>query len=90
MVVAFELIRLLAMAMSSLSVVLLAIFGALLVLKWLLKNVNWWLYEYPLGEKQYFLPPGDLGWPFIGNMWSFLRAFKSNDPDSFMFSYFSR
>ncbi|XP_045802124.1 ent-kaurenoic acid oxidase 1-like [Trifolium pratense] len=67
-----------------------AIIGALLVLRALLKNVNWLLYEAKLGRKQYTLPPGDMGWPLIGNMWSFLRAFKSNDPDSFMASFVKR
>ncbi|KAL4600295.1 hypothetical protein ACB092_11G188500 [Castanea dentata] len=70
--------------------VLLCIFGVLVVLKWVVKNANWWLYETQLGEKQYSLPPGDLGWPFIGNMWSFLSAFKSKDPDSFISSFVSR
>ncbi|XP_040995111.1 ent-kaurenoic acid oxidase 1-like [Juglans microcarpa x Juglans regia] len=58
--------------------------------KWVLKNVNKWLHETQLGEKQYSLPPGDLGWPFLGNMPSFLRSFKSNHPESFISSYVSR
>ncbi|KAF3447584.1 hypothetical protein FNV43_RR12771 [Rhamnella rubrinervis] len=70
--------------------VIMSIFGGLVLVKWVLKNVNWWVYETKLGEKQYSLPPGDLGWPYIGNMWSFLRAFKSTDPDSFMSSFVSR
>ena len=78
------------MEMGSMWVAFVAIGGALLVLRSLLKNVNWWLYESKLGVKQYSLPPGDMGWPFIGNMWSFLRAFKSGDPDSFMSSFVSR
>ncbi|TKY72430.1 Ent-kaurenoic acid oxidase 2 [Spatholobus suberectus] len=68
---------------------LLYVAGALLVLRFLLRNVNWLLYEYKLGGKQYFLPPGDMGWPLIGNMWSFLSAFKTNNPDSFMDSFYS-
>ncbi|KAJ7961834.1 Cytochrome P450 family ent-kaurenoic acid oxidase [Quillaja saponaria] len=69
---------------------IVGVFVAVLILKSLLKNANRWVYEAKLGEKQYSLPPGDLGWPFIGNMWSFLRAFKSGDPDSFINSFVSR
>ncbi|CAK8531469.1 unnamed protein product [Lathyrus sativus] len=76
--------------MGSMWVVLVAIGAALFVLRSILKNVNWWLYESKLGVKQYSLPPGDMGWPFIGNMWSFLRAFKSKDPDSFISSIVAR
>ncbi|CAA2988497.1 ent-kaurenoic acid oxidase 1 [Olea europaea subsp. europaea] len=62
--------------------------GLLGILLWVLKNVNGWYYERNLGEKmRKKLPPGDLGWPFLGNMWFFLRAFKSSNPDSFV-SYF--
>lgn len=78
------------MESGSIWVVLAVIFGGLGVGKWILKKVNWWLYEAQLGEKQYSLPPGDLGWPFIGNMWSFLRAFKSSDPDSFMRTFINK
>jgi ent-kaurenoic acid hydroxylase len=77
-------------AMGSIWIIFIAIVGALLVLRALLKNVNWLLYEAKLGVKQYSLPPGDMGWPLIGNMWSFLKAFKSNDPDSFMASFVKR
>ncbi|OIW18962.1 hypothetical protein TanjilG_09156 [Lupinus angustifolius] len=70
--------------------VLMTISVVLMVLRYVLKNANWWLYESHLGMKQYSLPPGDLGWPFIGNMWSFLKAFKTNDPESFISSYVSR
>ncbi|KAL5560689.1 hypothetical protein UlMin_036900 [Ulmus minor] len=67
-----------------------AVLGGLVFLKWVLKNGNWWVYETKLGDKQKYLPPGDLGFPFIGNMWSFLRAFKSQNPDSFISSLVSR
>ncbi|KAJ4825847.1 Ent-kaurenoic acid oxidase 1 [Turnera subulata] len=69
-------------------VVVLGVVG--LVIIWIVKRVNWWIYEAGLGEMQYSLPPGNLGLPFIGNMWSFLSAFKSHDPDSFLRSYVSR
>lgn len=70
--------------------VVLSIVGGAVGARWILKSVNWWVYETKLGEKQYYLPPGDLGWPYIGNMWAFLRAFKSKDPDSFISSFLSR
>lgn len=78
------------MELGSIWNVLFIIFGGLVALIWLLKKVNWWLHETKLGVKQYSLPPGDLGWPFIGNMWSFLHAFKSNDPDSFISNFVTR
>ncbi|XP_022738013.1 beta-amyrin 11-oxidase-like [Durio zibethinus] len=49
-----------------------------------LRKINEWYYVSRLGKKQNPLPPGDMGWPFIGNMWSFLTAFKSQYPDSFI------
>ncbi|KAK4270539.1 hypothetical protein QN277_023562 [Acacia crassicarpa] len=64
-----------------------AIFGALMVLRWLLKNMNWWIHERPIGDKQYLLPPGHMGLPIIGNMWSFLLACKFSRPDTFVDSF---
>ncbi|KAL2341596.1 hypothetical protein Fmac_009536 [Flemingia macrophylla] len=69
---------------------LLYVAGGLIVLRFFLRNVNWLLYEYRLGGKQYFLPPGDMGWPLIGNMWSFLSAFKSNNPETFIESFYNK
>ncbi|CAI9770398.1 unnamed protein product [Fraxinus pennsylvanica] len=63
-------------------------FCGLLGVIYVLRSVNWWYYERKLDENvKYKLPPGDFGWPFIGNMWSFLRAFKTSNPESFI-SYF--
>ncbi|KAL1546559.1 Ent-kaurenoic acid oxidase 2 [Salvia divinorum] len=61
-----------------------------LIVKWVLRSVNGWYYERELGERRYELPPGDLGWPFIGNMWSFLRAFKCSRPESFISNFADR
>lgn len=49
-----------------------------------LRKINEWYFVSMLGKKQKPLPPGDMGWPFVGNMFSFLKAFNSQDPDSFI------
>ncbi|KAK4379546.1 hypothetical protein RND71_001408 [Anisodus tanguticus] len=72
---------------------MVTILFVILGLKWVFSSVNVWYYEkIKLSDKKMrlSLPPGDLGWPFIGTMWSFLRAFKSSNPDSFISSFVSR
>ncbi|XVF51938.1 hypothetical protein PTKIN_Ptkin04bG0224200 [Pterospermum kingtungense] len=64
--------------------ILALVMGACVFLFGFLKKINEWYYALPLGKKKNSLPPGDMGWPFIGNMISFLRAFTSQDPDSFI------
>eukprot|EP00252_Welwitschia_mirabilis_P025591 TRINITY_DN806_c0_g1_i1.p1 TRINITY_DN806_c0_g1~~TRINITY_DN806_c0_g1_i1.p1 ORF type:complete len:405 (+),score=58.17 TRINITY_DN806_c0_g1_i1:38-1252(+) len=54
------------------------------------KRLNSWWYKPLISEGKPPLPPGDLGWPFIGNMLTFLRAFKSGNPDDFILSFVSR
>ncbi|KAL0464315.1 UNVERIFIED_CONTAM: Ent-kaurenoic acid oxidase 1 [Sesamum latifolium] len=75
--------------MMGLGVLMGCVIGVLIV-RWVLRRVNCWYYEMKLGEKRYELPPGDLGWPFIGVMPSFLRAFKSSDPESFISTFVNR
>jgi ent-kaurenoic acid monooxygenase len=31
-----------------------------------------------------------MGWPLVGGMWAFLRAFKSGKPDAFIASFVRR
>ncbi|XP_072993167.1 ent-kaurenoic acid oxidase-like [Typha latifolia] len=65
--------------------------AAVVVFAALARWVQEWVQEWGLGRKRRSrLPPGSMGWPFIGNMWPFLRAFKSNDPDSFVNSFIKR
>eukprot|EP01018_Ginkgo_biloba_P033197 Gb_05500 [translate_table: standard] len=54
-----------------------------------LKKFNGWRYECGLSSKKP-LPPGDMGWPLLGNMLSFLIAFKFNRPNSFVSAFVSR
>ncbi|KAK8623614.1 hypothetical protein V6N13_064981 [Hibiscus sabdariffa] len=64
--------------------ILAAVVGAYVFLSGFPKKINEWYYVLRLGKKKHSsLPPGDMGWPFIGNMISFVRAFRSQDPDSF-------
>uniref|UniRef100_A0A5B6YW95 Uncharacterized protein n=1 Tax=Davidia involucrata TaxID=16924 RepID=A0A5B6YW95_DAVIN len=67
-----------------------ALLGGSFALFGLLKRANEWLYVSTLGDKKHSLPPGDMGWPLIGTMWSFFKAFKYGDPDSFISSFVTR
>ncbi|KAM3308607.1 hypothetical protein P3S67_010351 [Capsicum chacoense] len=55
-----------------------------------LKNANEWFCVKKLDKSQCILPPGDLGWPYIGNMLSFIRSYKYGDPESFISSFTTR
>ncbi|KAE8735982.1 putative Anthranilate N-benzoyltransferase protein [Hibiscus syriacus] len=71
--------------LDSVWLILAAVVGAYVFLFGFLKKINEWYYVFRLGKKKHLsLPPGDMGWPFVGNMISFLRAFRSKDPDSFI------
>ncbi|GMJ12490.1 ARABIDOPSIS ENT-KAURENOIC ACID HYDROXYLASE 2, ent-kaurenoic acid hydroxylase 2 [Hibiscus trionum] len=64
---------------------ILAVVGATCVFLFgFLKNINEWYYVTRLGKKKNTLPPGDMGWPFIGHICSFFKAFNSQDPDTFI------
>lgn len=49
-----------------------------------LRSMNGWYYDLKLRNKKFPLPPGDMGWPLIGNFLAFLRDFSSGVPDSFL------
>lgn len=55
-----------------------------------LKNINEWYYVTMSEKKRNPLPSGHMGWPFIGNMWSFFKASNSKDPDSFIHNLVKR
>ncbi|KAL4274102.1 hypothetical protein GQ457_13G025010 [Hibiscus cannabinus] len=59
--------------------------GAYVFIFGFLKTINEWYYVVRFGKKKHTsLPPGDMGWPFIGNMISFVRALRSQDPNSYV------
>ncbi|KAL6178537.1 hypothetical protein ACLB2K_050055 [Fragaria x ananassa] len=64
--------------------------GGFGVLVLILKRANEWYLVSSLGENQSSLPPGDMGWPFIGNTLSFLYSLKYSHPDSFVSNYVKR
>lgn len=56
----------------------------------ILRNFNNWYYGFKEGNKGNPLPPGDMGWPLIGNMPTFLKTYISGDPNSFITNLASR
>ncbi|KAK9716231.1 hypothetical protein RND81_06G219700 [Saponaria officinalis] len=64
--------------------------GGLWVLYRVVKGANEWMYVRKLGKIRHVIPPGDMGWPLLGTQLSFLKAFKSNNPDSFISNFVSR
>ncbi|XVF13575.1 hypothetical protein REPUB_Repub08aG0219100 [Reevesia pubescens] len=73
-----------------LALILALLLGTYVFVFGFLKKINEWRYVSRLGEKKLSLPPGDMGWPIFGNMWSFLKAFRSKDPDTFIYNLVKR
>lgn len=71
-------------------ILVVALLGGYAFVFGFLRRINEWYYVGRLGKMQYPIPPGDMGWPFLGNMPTFLKAFKSADPDSFIYDLVSR
>nr|AAZ39647.1 cytochrome P450 monooxygenase [Petunia x hybrida] len=53
----------------------------------ILKNGNGWFYTFKFSSNKCRLPPGDMGWPFFGNMLHFVKCLSNYDLASFV-SYF--
>ncbi|GLJ23898.1 hypothetical protein SUGI_0454140 [Cryptomeria japonica] len=67
--------------------------GLIPLLKWVLRSFNHWWYCYPHFKSNTGgqLPPGDMGWPIVGELLSFLWYFKfTGKPDDFIWKRFAK
>nr|KYP36034.1 Ent-kaurenoic acid oxidase 2 [Cajanus cajan] len=48
------------------------------------RRLNGWYYDLKVGNKKTLLPPGDMGWPLIGNIIPFIKDLSSGQLDSFI------
>ncbi|XP_008448714.2 beta-amyrin 11-oxidase-like [Cucumis melo] len=62
----------------------LLIFGGLVLVFGVLKRLNDWYYEAKLGKLWPKLPPGHMGWPFLGSSLSFIKDYTAGRPRSFL------
>ncbi|MED6147184.1 hypothetical protein PIB30_041767 [Stylosanthes scabra] len=56
------------------------------VVKTVGRRMNEWYYDFKLGDKRRFLPPGNMGWPLIGKTLFFIKDLRSGytHPDLFI------
>ena len=78
------------MEMEQMWLILSVLLGGYVFVFGFLRRFNEWYYVRRLGKTQYPLPPGDMGWPYLGGLPTFLKAFKSDDPDSYIYSLVSK
>ncbi|KAJ4703188.1 Cytochrome P450 family ent-kaurenoic acid oxidase [Melia azedarach] len=64
--------------------ILAILVGTCVVALGFIKKITEWHYVRKFGEKRHSLPPGDMGWPFIGNNRSYHQALNADDPDRYM------
>ncbi|KAF3965434.1 hypothetical protein CMV_010373 [Castanea mollissima] len=78
------------MEIELLRLILSVLLGGYVFVFGFLRRFNEWYYVRRLGKTQYPLPPGDMGWPYLGGLPTFLKAFKSDDPDSYIYNLVSK
>ena len=78
------------MKLDFLWLIVSALLGCYVFIFWFLRRVNEWYYVGMVGKSTYRLPPGDMGWPFLGNMLPLFKSIRSADTNSFIYSLISR
>ncbi|CAN4127795.1 unnamed protein product [Withania somnifera] len=61
--------------------------AGILILINVLKRANDWFYSMKFSSEKCRLPPGDMGWPIVGNMLFFVKSLSAYDLKSFV-NYF--
>lgn len=80
-----------AWAAGDLWVLAAAVVAGVVLVDAVVRRAHDWVRVAALGaERRSRLPPGEMGWPMVGSMWAFLRAFKSGNPDAFIASFIRR